>query len=106
MALKLFYYFFMTSFTKLFFSAEELRNFRISSFCCGVSAMCSPLSVVHIKDFEEFFLNDIAVFCLFDELVFQAEFDDFILLVVFIHLSFHLFTIRVYVIFYHVICCH
>ena len=64
------YSFFVTSFTKLLFCAEEARNFRICSFCCWVNAMCSPLLVIYIKDFEEFSLDDIPLVCLFDQIVF------------------------------------
>lgn len=81
----LLYSFFATSFTNVFFSADDARNFKISSFCCWVNVIGSPLIAIIIKHFEEFFFNDIALACLFYQLMFQAEFNYFILFVVIIH---------------------
>jgi hypothetical protein len=59
------YSFFVTSFTKLLFCAEDARNFKICSFCCWVNTINSPLHIKIIKDFEEFSLDDIPLICLF-----------------------------------------
>jgi len=50
--------------------------------------MVPPLSLVDVKDFEELLLDDEAVLSFFNEVVFQAEFDDLVLLLLVKHLSF------------------
>ena len=74
--------------TRLFFCAVDVRSFRISSFCCAVSAMLPPLFVVDIQDFEELLLDDYAVMCFFNKVMFQAEFDDLVFFLLVKHLSF------------------
>lgn len=63
-------YFFVTSLTKLFFSAEEVRNRKISSFCCWVSGMGLPLLREIIKDFEELSFYDISLIGLSNQVMF------------------------------------
>jgi len=82
------YFFSVTSLTRLFFCADDARNFRISSFCCADSAMLPPSFVVDIQDFEELLLDDYAVMCFFNKVMLQAELDDLILFLLVKHLSF------------------
>lgn len=75
----------MTSFTKVFFSVDDARNCKISFFCCWFNVIRSPLQAIIIKHFEEFFFYDIALACLFYQIMFQAEFNYFIRFGILIH---------------------
>jgi len=63
-------------------------------FVVGLTTYCLLLLAVHIKNFEEFFFDEISASYLFYQIMLQAEFNDFFFFVVLKHLSFHLLRIE------------